>query len=254
MMAPMLSIERMTKRFGGLLAVNDVSFDVAAGELVGIIGPNGAGKSTLFNVVAGVYRPDAGHVRLDGAVVDGLAPHERVRLGLARTFQGALPFPNLSVLENVMVGRQTKATASILEIMFRLPRSVRDEDAIAGAAGEQLHLVELSVPGGTPASILTAGQQRLLAIARALATEPRLLLLDEPAAGLNPGERDNLAAIIHKLHASGMAILLVEHDVDFVLGLAQRVVVLDYGRKLAEGLPNEVRADPQVVAAYLGAD
>jgi branched-chain amino acid transport system ATP-binding protein len=253
-MWPMLQAEQVTKRFGGLLAVNQVSFEVAPGELVGIIGPNGAGKSTLFNVIAGVYHPDAGHVRLDGHVVDHLKPHERVRMGLARTFQGALAFPNLSVLENVMIGRQTKAVSSVLELMFRLPRGVRDEDAIARAAGEQLQLVELPVPGDTPASILTAGQQRLLAIARALATEPRLLLLDEPAAGLNPGEREKLATIIRKLHASGMAILLVEHDVDFVMGLAQRIVVLDYGRKLAEGLPAEIRANPQVIAAYLGTD
>ena len=254
MMWPMLQVEQVTKRFGGLLAVHDVSFEVSTGELVGIIGPNGAGKSTLFNVIAGVYRPDAGHVRLDGNVIDHLAPHERVRLGLARTFQGALSFPNLSVLENVMVGRQTKAMASLLELMFRLPRGVRDEDAIARAAGQQLQLVELPVPGDTPASILTGGQQRLLAIARALATEPRLLLLDEPAAGLNSSEREKLAAIIHKLHDSGMTILLVEHDVEFVMGLAQRVVVLDYGRKLIEGPPTDVRANPQVIAAYLGTD
>ena len=253
-MGAMLHVEQLTKRFGGLLAVNDVSFEVGDGELVGIIGPNGAGKSTLFNVIAGVSRPDAGHVRLDGRIVDQLPPHERVRLGLARTFQGALAFPNLSVLENVMVGRQTKATASVLELMFRLPRAMRDEDAIARAAGERLRLVELPVPAGTLASVLTTGQQRLLAIARALATEPRLLLLDEPAAGLNPGEREKLANIIRKLHASGMAILLVEHDVEFVMGLAQRIVVLDYGRKLAEGPPDDIRADPHVIAAYLGTD
>ncbi|HLQ34578.1 MAG TPA: ABC transporter ATP-binding protein [Chloroflexota bacterium] len=250
----MLQAEQLTKRFGGLVAVNQVSFEVADGELVGIIGPNGAGKSTLFNLIAGVYRPDSGQVRLDGKAIDHLRPHERVRLGLARTFQGALAFPNLTVLENVMVGRQTKAMASVFELMLRLPRGVSDEDAIARAAGDQLQLVELPVPGGAPASILTAGQQRLLAIARALATEPRLLLLDEPAAGLNPNERQQLAAIIRKLHAGGMTILLVEHDVDFVMGLAERIVVLDYGRKLAEGSPDQVRSNMAVIAAYLGAD
>ena len=252
--APVLRAEQITKRFGGLIAVNDVSFEVAAGELVGIIGPNGAGKSTLFNVLAGLYRPDSGHVVLDGRTIDSLQPHERVRLGLARTFQGALAFPNLTVLENVMVGRQTKAVASVLELAFHSPRAVRDEDAIARAAGQQLELVELPVPPDTPAAILTAGQQRLLAIARALASEPRLLLLDEPAAGLNPSERDKLADIVRKLHGSGMTILLVEHDVDFVMRLAQRVLVLDYGRKLTEGTPDEVLANPQVIAAYLGAD
>ncbi|HEX6513544.1 MAG TPA: ABC transporter ATP-binding protein [Chloroflexota bacterium] len=250
----MLRAEAVSKRFGGLVAVNQVSFEVGPSELVGIIGPNGAGKSTLFNVISGVYRPDGGQVLLDGHVIDHLKPHERVRLGLARTFQGALAFPNLTVLENVMVGRQTKATASILELMFRLPRGAHDEDAISRAAGERLELVELPVPGETPASVLTAGQQRLLAIARALATEPRLLLLDEPAAGLNPNERQQLADVIRKLHASGMAIVLVEHDVDFVMALAQRIVVLDYGRKLAEGPPEEVRGNPQVIAAYLGAE
>ena len=249
-----LRAERITKRFGGLVAMNDVSFEVGPGELVGIIGPNGAGKSTLFNILAGVYRPDSGHVLLDGKAIDHLPPHERVRLGLARTFQGALAFSNLTVLENVMVGRQTKAVATVLEIAFRLPRAMRDEDAIARAAGEQLELVELSVPANTPAAILTAGQQRLLAIARALASEPRLLLLDEPAAGLNPTERDKLAAIVRKLHESGMTILLVEHDVDFVMRLAERIIVLDYGRQLAQGTPDEVRAHPQVIAAYLGAD
>jgi branched-chain amino acid transport system ATP-binding protein len=250
----MLQVDQLTKRFGGLLAVNEVSFEVAQGELVGIIGPNGAGKSTLFNLIAGVYSPDSGGVLLDGQPIDNLKPHERTRLGLARTFQGALAFPNLTILENVMVGRQTKAVASVLELMFRLPRGRRDEDAIAKAAGEQLQLVELPVPGSAPASILTAGQQRLLAIARVLATEPRLLLLDEPAAGLNPNEREKLAAIVRKLHASGMTILLVEHDVDFVLGLAQRVIVLDYGRKLAEGPPEDIRTNQLVISAYLGAD
>jgi len=249
-----LRADRVTKRFGGLVAVNQVSFEVGQGELVGIIGPNGAGKSTLFNVIAGVYRPDGGSVLLDGKPIDHLRPHERVRLGLARTFQGALAFPNLSVLENVMVGRHTRAMASVFELMFRLPRGIDDEDAIARAAGEQLELVELPVPGSAPASILTAGQQRLLAIARALATEPRLLLLDEPAAGLNPTERDKLETIIRKLHSAGMTILLVEHDVDFVMALAGRIIVLDYGRKLAEGSPAEIRADPAVIAAYLGAD
>jgi ABC-type branched-subunit amino acid transport system ATPase component len=253
-MARVLRAEQITKRFGGLVAVNNVSLEVAPGELVGIIGPNGAGKSTLFNVLAGVYRPDSGRVLLDGKAIDNLPPHERARLGLARTFQGALAFPNLTVLENVMVGRQTKAVASILELAFRLPRGVRDEDAIAHAAGRQLELVELPVPVDTPAAVLTAGQQRLLAIARALASEPRLLLLDEPAAGLNPTERNQLAAIVQKLHAAGMTILLVEHDVDFVMRLAQRVLVLDYGRKLAEGTPEAVRSNPQVIAAYLGSD
>ncbi|MBV9121391.1 MAG: ABC transporter ATP-binding protein [Chloroflexi bacterium] len=250
----MLRAEQVSKRFGGLLAVNQVSFEVNTGELVAIIGPNGAGKSTLFNIIAGVYRPDGGHVLLESQQIDRLKPHERVRLGLARTFQGALPFPNMSVLENVMVGRHTKAVASLPELMFRLPRARRDEEAIAQAAGNQLELVELGVPANTPAAILTAGQQRLLAIARALASEPRLLLLDEPAAGLNPNERDKLAGIIRKLHQSGMTVLLVEHDMGFVMGLAQRVVVLDYGRKLADGSPDEVRGDAQVIAAYLGTE
>ncbi|MHB8619450.1 MAG: ABC transporter ATP-binding protein [Chloroflexota bacterium] len=254
MLPAMLKVEQLTKRFGGLVAVNQVSFELAAGEMIAVIGPNGAGKSTLFNLIAGVYEPDSGQVLLDGQPINRLKPHERVRLGLARTFQGALAFGNMSVLENVMVGRQTKATATVVELMFRLPRGRRDEDRIARAAGEQLRLVELPIPPNASASILTAGQQRLLAIARALATEPRLLLLDEPAAGLSTGEREKLAQIIGKLHESGMTILLVEHDIDFVMGLAQRIVVLDYGGKLAEGTPDEVRANPRVISAYLGAE
>ncbi len=249
-----LAVSGLTKRFGALAAVSDVSFEVSVGEVLAVIGPNGAGKSTLFNLITGVIRPDAGKVSFFGQPVDHLRPYARARLGLARTFQAPVPFTNMTVLENVMVGMRPRQRATWLDHALRTSRAMKEEEHLAKEARVQLARAGLDLPEHATASALTAGQQRLLAIARALSTKPKLLMLDEPAAGLNDAERSVLAGTVADLRRSGMTILLIEHAMDFVMELADRIVVLDYGRKLAEGLPSVIRNDPEVIAAYLGVD
>ena len=234
------------------MAVFDVSFSVRPGEIVAIIGPNGAGKTTIFNLISGVLRPTRGTIRFEGRTLNGLMPHAINGLGLARTFQTMRLFGNMTVLENVMVGRHAKGDYSVVEAALRLPRARSQERAIRQQAMGYLARVGLEKKARENALSLPFGQQRLLEIARALATEPRLLLLDEPGSGLNQPEKQALEQMIREIRDDGVTVLLVEHDMAFVMGIADRVVVVEYGQKIAMGTPAEVQADERVIAAYLG--
>ncbi len=233
----MLTLEGVTKRFGGLTAVRGVSVEVPAGELLGIIGPNGAGKTTLFNVIAGYYRPDEGRVRFDGRDITGLPPHAVCRLGLTRTFQLVKPFGNLSVLDNVMIGSLTRVTSV---------RSARaDAERVVDTCGLTAH-------AHARARTLPVALRKRLEVARALATRPRLLLLDEVMAGLNPTELAGMVELIRRLHAEGLTLIVIEHIMAAMMRLARRIVVLHHGEKIAEGPPAAVAADRRVIDAYLG--
>ncbi|HZB49552.1 MAG TPA: branched-chain amino acid ABC transporter ATP-binding protein/permease [Mycobacteriales bacterium] len=247
---PLVETAGLTKRFGGVVAVDGVSLTVAAGEILALIGPNGAGKTTVFNMVSGVLAPTAGTVRIGGAEVQGRPPHVAAGRGATRTFQNLQVFGSASVLGNVMVGRHRRARAGLLRGALLLAR--REERAVEAAARELVELVGLAEDADRPAADLPFGRQRLVEIARALAAEPDVLLLDEPMAGLSGAERRRLAALLRRLRAAGTAVVLVEHDVEAVLALADRVAVLDDGRLIALGPPDQVRHDPAVVAAYLG--
>lgn len=248
----MLAVEGVTKAFEGVLALDEVSLEVAAHSITALVGPNGAGKTTLFNIVAGSYPPTRGTVRLEGRVLDGVPAHERVRLGIGRTFQNALLFDNMTVLENVMVGRHVHGRAGMVAAALRLPTMRAEEERLYLDGMKYLNLVGLGQRAQMLASSLPFGQQRLVAIARALATEPRLLLMDEPAAGLNALEKLDLADLIRRIQEMGITVLLIEHDMPLVMQLAERIIVLDHGRKLAEGTPEQIRRDRKVLAAYLG--
>ncbi|MGW6501116.1 ABC transporter ATP-binding protein [Nonomuraea angiospora] len=248
----MLTVTGLSRSFGGVYAVRDVSLAVADGEVCGVIGPNGAGKSTLFNLITGHLETDHGQISFRGHRVERLAPHRRARLGMSIVFQAARVFRGMTVRENVMVGMHGRTGAGFVSAALRLPRHRRDEREITAEAEAVLNRVGLAEWAGRPADLLPIGQQRALQLARALCARPRLLLLDEPASGLRGQERERLAALVEELRADGLTILLVEHDVAFVTRLADRVVVLDLGRVIADGPPAEVRADPLVLAAYLG--
>ncbi|MFL6698777.1 MAG: ABC transporter permease subunit [Vitreoscilla sp.] len=247
-----LSVRAARKQFGGLVAVNDVSFDVRAGEIVGLIGPNGAGKSTLFNLITGVLPLTAGQVEYRGARVSGRTSRAIARLGLSRTFQHVRMIPDMSVLENVALGAHKRGGAGVLRAMLRLDR--RDEHRLLAEAWRQLQRIGMTELANEPAGNLALGQQRLMEIARALCTDPALLLLDEPAAGLRLKEKQALAEVLSQLRAEGMSLLLVEHDMEFVMTLTDRIVVVEFGTKLTEGTPDAVRQDPKVRAAYLGVE
>ena len=251
-MEMLLSVVGVTKRFGGLAALEDVSLTVRTGEIYGLIGPNGAGKTTLFNCMTGLYTVTSGQVLLAGAPVHNRKPHEIVQRGFARTFQNIRLFANMTALENVMVGRHVRSRANVLGAVLRCARTRNEEKAIRDRSRELLDYVGLGNKGRYVASHLSYGDQRRLEIARALATEPKLLALDEPVAGMNPAERQQMGELFLKLRAGGVTLLLIEHDVKLVMGLCDRVAVLDYGRKIAEGDTAAVQKDPAVIAAYLG--
>lgn len=249
-----LSLKMLRKHFGGLVAVDDVSFEVPEGAIVGLIGPNGAGKTTVFNLITGNYKPDGGTVYFNGANITGFATHRIVKLGVARTFQNIRLFPEMSALENVLAGCHSGMKAGVLASMFHTPAQRREEREALERSIRELAFVGLEAQYENLAKNLSYGNQRLLEIARALAARPKLLILDEPAGGMNDQETQELIGLIRAIQRRGMSILLIEHDMNLVMKICDHLVVLEYGAVIARGAPEEIKRNPRVIEAYLGAD
>ena len=249
----LLEVTNLSKSFGGVKAVQNVSFSVDAGIIYSVIGPNGAGKTTLFNLVTGVYTPSEGEVSLDGQAIAGASPYALARMGVSRTFQNLQICMNMSALENVMVGAHLQLDRNLFKAMLRWPSMARRDRQLREEASELMHFVGLGKQLNARADAMSYGALKRLEIARAMAAKPRLLFLDEPAAGLNPKETVEIDELIRKIADSGVTVVLVEHDMKMVMNLSERILVLDYGKKLTEGSAEEVRANPDVIAAYLGA-
>ena len=251
----LLEVKQLTKHFGGLTAVGDVTLELNEGELVGLIGPNGAGKTTLFNLLTGVYVPSEGTVTLNDTVLNNKAPYKIASLGLSRTFQNIRLFKNMTVLENVLIGMANHHPSHLFASLFRLPAYYRSEEELKKKAMELLEIFHLEEEADTLAKNLAYGQQRHLEIVRALATEPKILFLDEPAAGMNPQETAELTSLIRQIKNDfGITIILIEHDMNLVMDVTERIYVLEYGRLIAHGTPEEIKTNKRVIEAYLGGE